>query len=66
MWTGSLWDQVQELRNKIEKKTNEFLEEDPAVDVMLYAVREKESLGIKEVSPDLRDTSWCTARTRSG
>ena len=51
---------------KVENKSNKLLEEDPDVDVMLEAGREKESVDSKELSPDLINTSWHVARTKSG
>ena len=42
--TGSLYDQVQESRNK--------KQDDPDVDMKLKAGRENESVGIEEVTPD--------------
>ena len=41
----------------IENDSNEFLEMDANVDVMLEARRFKESVGINEISHDLSNTS---------
>ena len=51
---------------KVESKSNKLLGEDPDVDGMLEAGREKESVDSKELSPDLINTSWHVVRTKSG
>ena len=50
---------------KIENESNKFLNDNLDFNVMLEVGREKDSLYIKEVSPDLSDTSWCTISTSS-
>ena len=51
---------------KIEKESNKFFEGNPNVYVMLKARREKEYIGMNEISLDLRYFSWHSVRTRSG
>ena len=51
---------------KTENESNNFLEGDPDVDVILEAKMKRESLGIDEIIPDLSDISWHTVRRRSG
>ena len=53
---------VAKLGNSEIENGNEFnkvIEGDPDVNMMFEAGRERESVGIKEVNPELGDASWC-------
>ena len=49
---------------KVNSDSNEFLKGNPFVNVTVKTRREKESMGINEVSPDSSDAFLHTIRTR--
>ena len=51
---------------KVQNESNKFLKGDSGVGMMLEVGREKESVGINEVSADSSNFFWCTIRTRCG